>query len=403
MMSTTKLRPDATIVRTRSELGGISCYSSTAAHYLLRRLRQRYCIMRLPLDCLSAPMINLMPSTNVINVDDDDEEEEQALCSSHTMPTPRQACDSECYEDDNDEEDDYDDDNLDDEHQSHGDVTQACPTSSNIQASPGKITASTASNTNMNAAANQAMLTASIAQNYKNNANQRGKIQIRRIENTTSRQVTFSKRRSGLLKKAFELSVLCDAQIALIIFSSTGKLFQFSNPNMAKVLEKYQRTSTSIQNNTNIARDLEYWRHEANQYKETLAYLEDKHRHLMGENLWGLDVKELQKLETQLHGGLNRVKARKVHLLMEELQASHLKEQLLLQENEILKCKLAEALYMPAQNAVNAESTTSQEIQDSCSGRINIPFIGSRRDAECSVVAVGAPAAITETVLKLSL
>ena len=57
----------------------------------------------------------------------------------------------------------------------------------------------------------------------------RGKTEMKRIENTTSRQVTFSKRRGGLLKKAFELSVLCDAEVALIIFSSKGKLYEFSN------------------------------------------------------------------------------------------------------------------------------------------------------------------------------
>ena len=57
----------------------------------------------------------------------------------------------------------------------------------------------------------------------------RGKIEIKKIENANSRQVTFSKRRSGLLKKAHELSVLCDVEIALIIFSSTGRLFEFSS------------------------------------------------------------------------------------------------------------------------------------------------------------------------------
>ncbi|KAJ7524092.1 hypothetical protein O6H91_18G077400 [Diphasiastrum complanatum] len=55
----------------------------------------------------------------------------------------------------------------------------------------------------------------------------RGKTEIKRIENATCRQVTFSKRRNGLLKKAHEVSVLCDAQVAVIIFSSTGKLFDF--------------------------------------------------------------------------------------------------------------------------------------------------------------------------------
>lgn len=57
----------------------------------------------------------------------------------------------------------------------------------------------------------------------------RGKTQMRRIENATSRQVTFSKRRNGLLKKAFELSVLCDAEVALIIFSPRGKLHEFAS------------------------------------------------------------------------------------------------------------------------------------------------------------------------------
>ncbi|RZR93613.1 hypothetical protein BHM03_00022165 [Ensete ventricosum] len=57
----------------------------------------------------------------------------------------------------------------------------------------------------------------------------RGKTEVRLIENAASRQVTFSKRRSGLLKKAYELSVLCDAEVALIVFSSRGKLWEFSS------------------------------------------------------------------------------------------------------------------------------------------------------------------------------
>ncbi|KAJ8511840.1 hypothetical protein OPV22_002274 [Ensete ventricosum] len=58
----------------------------------------------------------------------------------------------------------------------------------------------------------------------------RGKREMKRIENATSRQVTFSKRRTGLLKKAFELSVLCDVEkVALIIFSSRDKLYEFAS------------------------------------------------------------------------------------------------------------------------------------------------------------------------------
>ena len=57
----------------------------------------------------------------------------------------------------------------------------------------------------------------------------REKIKIKKIDNVTARQVTFSKRRRGLIKKAEELSVLCDAEVALVIFSATGKLFEFSS------------------------------------------------------------------------------------------------------------------------------------------------------------------------------
>jgi MADS-box transcription factor, plant len=57
----------------------------------------------------------------------------------------------------------------------------------------------------------------------------RGKIVIQRIENSTNRQVTFSKRRSGLFKKAKELAILCDAEVGLVVFSSTGRLYESAN------------------------------------------------------------------------------------------------------------------------------------------------------------------------------
>ncbi|CAN1236713.1 MADS-box protein SOC1 [Linum grandiflorum] len=69
----------------------------------------------------------------------------------------------------------------------------------------------------------------------------RGKTQMRRIENATSRQVTFSKRRNGLLKKAFELSVLCDAEVALLVFSPRGKLYEFASSSMQSTIERYRK------------------------------------------------------------------------------------------------------------------------------------------------------------------
>jgi hypothetical protein len=63
----------------------------------------------------------------------------------------------------------------------------------------------------------------------------RGKIEIKRIENSTNRQVTFSKRRAGLVKKAREIGVLCDAEVGVVIFSSGGKLHDYCSPRTSYV------------------------------------------------------------------------------------------------------------------------------------------------------------------------
>ena len=67
----------------------------------------------------------------------------------------------------------------------------------------------------------------------------RRKITITKISDERNRQVTFTKRKFGLIKKAYELSVLCDCEISLIIFNSKNKLFQYASSDMDKVLLKY--------------------------------------------------------------------------------------------------------------------------------------------------------------------
>ena len=76
----------------------------------------------------------------------------------------------------------------------------------------------------------------------------RGRVQLKRIENKINRQVTFSKRRTGLLKKAHEISVLCDAEVALIVFSHKGKLFDYSTDDWYYVLNSV--SPRSIPNHT---------------------------------------------------------------------------------------------------------------------------------------------------------
>jgi len=64
-------------------------------------------------------------------------------------------------------------------------------------------------------------------------------------------QVTFTKRKFGLMKKAYELSVLCDVEIALILFTSSNKLFQYASTDMDRVLLKYTEYNEPHESRTN--------------------------------------------------------------------------------------------------------------------------------------------------------
>ncbi|KAI5074364.1 hypothetical protein GOP47_0010325 [Adiantum capillus-veneris] len=82
-----------------------------------------------------------------------------------------------------------------------------------------------------------------------------------------------------------------------------------------------------------------------------------------GENLARFEVKDLQNLENQLQAGVTRVRARKMQLLMEQVENFRKRELLLLQESELLKSKLLEASSTQA-GSVTTTKTTSQDIQD---------------------------------------
>ncbi|XP_065194836.1 myocyte-specific enhancer factor 2B-like isoform X4 [Sycon ciliatum] len=79
----------------------------------------------------------------------------------------------------------------------------------------------------------------------------RKKITIQRIGDERNRQVTFTKRKFGLMKKAYELSVLCDCEIALIIFNSNSKLFQYASTDMDRILLRYTEYSEPHESRTN--------------------------------------------------------------------------------------------------------------------------------------------------------
>nr|AAO85643.1 MADS-box transcription factor MADS2 [Zea mays] len=168
----------------------------------------------------------------------------------------------------------------------------------------------------------------------------RGKIVIRRIDNSTSRQVTFSKRRNGIFKKAKELAILCDAEVGLVIFSSTGRLYEYSSTSMKSVIDRYGKAKEEQQDVANPNSELKFWQREAASLRQQLHNLQENYRQLTGDDLSGLNVKELQSLENQLETSLRGVRAKKDHLLIDEIHDLNRKASLFHQENTDLYNKI---------------------------------------------------------------
>ncbi|MED6106531.1 Agamous-like MADS-box protein agl21 [Stylosanthes scabra] len=169
----------------------------------------------------------------------------------------------------------------------------------------------------------------------------RGKIAIRRIDNTTNRQVTFSKRRTGLMKKAKELSILCDAQIALIVFSCTGKLYEFSSTSMKAITERYNMVKEEDRNQLmDRASEVKFWEREVATLRQQLEYLQETHRHSMGKDLSGLSIKELQDLENQLEMSLKGVRKKKEDRFTQEINQLHQKDKNMEKEYAELEIKM---------------------------------------------------------------
>ncbi|XP_021903451.1 MADS-box protein SVP-like isoform X2 [Carica papaya] len=172
----------------------------------------------------------------------------------------------------------------------------------------------------------------------------REKIRIRKIENVTARQVTFSKRRRGLFKKADELSVLCDADVALIVFSATGKLFDYcsSRSSMKDMLSRYNMHSNNVNKLEPPPLELQIENNNRIRLSKEIADKSHQLRQMKGEDLQGLNVEKLQQLEKMLEAGLGRVVQMKSEKITSEISALERKGAQLMEENQKLKEKMRE-------------------------------------------------------------
>ncbi|KAJ3675560.1 hypothetical protein LUZ60_004602 [Juncus effusus] len=202
----------------------------------------------------------------------------------------------------------------------------------------------------------------------------RGRVQLKRIENKINRQVTFSKRRNGLLKKAHEISVLCDAEVALIVFSTKGKLYEYStDSSMETILDRYESYTVAEKTlSEEYPSSQESLCHDYVKMKRKIESLQKSHRNLMGEQLDSLAFKDLQQLEQQLDNSLRRIRSRKHQAMLESISELQTKEKSLMEQNKMLEkqyvekekenANLAKVTNQPS-NYIGTYQSTNEQVQ----------------------------------------
>lgn len=193
----------------------------------------------------------------------------------------------------------------------------------------------------------------------------REKTQINEIDNISAPQVTFSKRRKGLFKKAKKSSVLCDADVALIIeFSSSSMKEIFEKQDLhSNNLEKLKQPSLDLQNEgitIQLVEDSNYSR-----LSTEVAERSDQLRYTREEELQELTIEEFQKLERVLETGLSCVIKKKDEKIMKEIDRLHQKRMQLMEENELLKLQV-ETAAAETENIVEEEDQSTESVTNAC-------------------------------------
>ncbi|XP_047949961.1 agamous-like MADS-box protein MADS1 isoform X3 [Salvia hispanica] len=175
--------------------------------------------------------------------------------------------------------------------------------------------------------------------------NGRGKIQIKRIENTTNRQVTFCKRRNGLLKKAYELSVLCDAEVALVVFSTRGRLYEYANNSVRATIDRYKKATVDSSNTMSTSEaNTQFYQQEATKLRRQIREIQNSNRQLLGEGVSNMPLKELRNMEGKVEKAISRIRTKKNEMLFAEIELMQKRQELELHNaNMYLRAKIGES------------------------------------------------------------
>ncbi|KAM0903883.1 hypothetical protein ACQ4PT_018378 [Festuca glaucescens] len=172
----------------------------------------------------------------------------------------------------------------------------------------------------------------------------RGKVQMRRIENPVHRQVTFCKRRMGLLKKAKELSVLCDADVGVMVFSPHGKIYELAtNGNMQGLIERYKGNNTEAQGESSKQNNPQVIQQEVLLLRQEIDLLQNGLRYMYGaKDMDHMNLHELQALEINLEIWVHNIRSTKMQIIAGEIEMLKNKEGILKATNDILQERVIE-------------------------------------------------------------
>ncbi|XP_047960443.1 MADS-box protein FLOWERING LOCUS C-like isoform X1 [Salvia hispanica] len=166
----------------------------------------------------------------------------------------------------------------------------------------------------------------------------RRRLKLERIEDKSSRQATFSKRRNGIFKKAKEISVLCDVDVALIIFSSTNKLYQYSsNSRMSKILQRYHNHPAAKAASPSTQQD------DYSSYLTCEELLQIVDRKLGEPSSDDLTITDLMHLQKQFETALMQTRETKTRLLLKSISSLKEQEKQLEEEKMMLQEKVEES------------------------------------------------------------
>ncbi|XP_044474635.1 agamous-like MADS-box protein AGL12 [Mangifera indica] len=168
----------------------------------------------------------------------------------------------------------------------------------------------------------------------------RGKVQMRRIENPMHRQVTFCKRRAGLLKKAKELSLLCDAEIGVLIFSANGKIYEMATKGtMQGLIERYMNANPVAQTEQAVPQGAN---EEINMLKQEIEVLKKGLSYMFGGGAVKMTLNELLMLEKHLEIWIYQIRSAKMDTMFQEINLLRNKEGILKATNKFLQDKIEE-------------------------------------------------------------